>query len=694
MISTNNFRILSDEEKSRYVLEGCEGCKLYDECELLSSYVTQLVKKTKVAPPMLVAKALPLHTAMATVIPAQSTTVKEKQNSIGQNKSTAILPQYIRDAFCPMRRFNLVECRNKWVADGIGDDFKVDIKYNYKTERYEVDKSSCKRNYFTGKWEPRQPVFISSQTGNGKNHFTENELFEYVRELNYKNQTRQKVLYISNRIALRLQIEDRLENGVAEDDEVYYSYKEFVDVMSYQSLLNKAELLKRVQQGKSKYLFVVCDEAHFFTSDASFNPDTEKILETIVSIFSNAIRLYMTATPYDCLNYIQQKESCNDNYIPAVIYHFKRDYRYLNAKYFSDENNELKDIIVNSVVNGNEKWLIFIDNKKHSAAFRRLLEYDTLGDSPLKGKVMTIDADSKNNDKTYQKMIVSEKFDKSINVVISTSVIDNGVNFRDVQNIVITDMNQTKCLQMVGRVRVDRNPVTKVALSRVTLYLKRHNEGYISRRLKAIGLQQDAYHAHDMASQSTNYELQFLNKYYDDELEDWDNAKHWFGREKEHPNCLYRNEIAFTLAEKYQRIYESILKEMSVTDKGVVTGQKYLEYQLSWFGKKYSKRNDITLNGYKNDGQLGFEKWIQEEWLDKKIPKEVQKDFGKMFFAKYNPVFGLCTKKQGFSTDDNRTANGPKTAGYRIHRIKEIFQIRKMPFGISEDNGCWVISVK
>ena len=90
----------------------------------------------------------------------------------------------------------------------------------------------------------------------------------------------------------------------------------------------------------------------------------------------------------------------------------------------------------------------------------------------LKGKVMVTSADSKNNDKMYQEIILKERFHKDINVVITTSVVDNGVNFRDVNNVVITDINRTKCLQMVGRVRVEKNSGSKV-----TLYIKRFNNG-------------------------------------------------------------------------------------------------------------------------------------------------------------------------------------------------------------------------
>ena len=74
----------------------------------------------------------------------------------------------------------------------------------------------------------------------------------------------------------------------------------------------------------------------------------------------------------------------------------------------------------------------------------------------LKGQVFTVSAKSKYNPK-FQKMILNESFDNETKVLIATSVIDNGVSFRGINNIVVSDVSKVKCLQMVGRARVDDN---------------------------------------------------------------------------------------------------------------------------------------------------------------------------------------------------------------------------------------------
>ena len=57
-----------------------------------------------------------------------------------------------------------------------------------------------------------------------------------------------------------------------------------------------------------KFKYIICDECHFFTSDASFNRETNKILKEIVSQGQNAVRVYMSATPKVALEAILREE--------------------------------------------------------------------------------------------------------------------------------------------------------------------------------------------------------------------------------------------------------------------------------------------------------------------------------------------------------------------------------------------------
>lgn len=157
--------------------------------------------------------------------------------------------------------------------------------------------------------------------------------------------------------------------------------------MTNQGLLHKEDYLKKLQEKKtsSRYILVICDEAHFFTSDAMFNPHTYNILSMIVRLFQDAVRVYMSATPYECLKPIidcgyKYQNLLNENkkekervYCSMVLYHFTRDYSYLDIKTYS-AIKELYKEIVDSVKNRKEKWLIFIDDREKCEGVKKKLE--------------------------------------------------------------------------------------------------------------------------------------------------------------------------------------------------------------------------------------------------------------------------------------------------------------------------------
>ena len=263
------------------------------------------------------------------------------------------------------KKVTVVECGNKQVADGIGEHYKINIETFYDSGA----ESDCCEILLdsNNRWSPQQPVFISAQTGQGKNYFIENFIIPYVHKLNYENTAEFSVLIISNRLALKAQIKNRLECSEDADSKAIIHYSKEAYVMTYQSVLKCYKRLENWQKKPyKKNLFVICDEAHFITSDALFNPDTEKILSAIVKIFSNAIRVYMSATPYECLKYIidaekkyymyplkQIKEYKGgkydkqkyhhhkyDDYMyenkQMVFYHFQRNFDYIDLLAFSE----------------------------------------------------------------------------------------------------------------------------------------------------------------------------------------------------------------------------------------------------------------------------------------------------------------------------------------------------------------------
>lgn len=533
-----------------------------------------------------------------------------------------------------------IECGTQNVTDGISNDYEIRIN----------SKNKIKENT-NNTWVPSQPVFISAQTGQGKNFFIENTLVPFVERLNQKNRTKYKILILSNRIALKKQIEFRnkgIDNYNEESN--IYSCRNCIDVINYQGLLNQTKLLFKKQNNPvTKYLFVICDEAHFFTSDAVFNPDTHQILSTIISLFCDSIRIYMSATPYECLKYIlkyeknYRKDKPDINaYTPMIFYHFKRNYDYLDLKTFS-EFKDLKETIINSV-SKKKKWLIFIDDIKQCNTVNDLLTKDH---PDMKDKVNTLDATDKNSD-LFSYIVSEEKLDNNTYVLISTSVLDNGINLNGIDNIVVSDISKVKILQMVGRARIrDKN-------DKKTLYIKHPTLKDITDKIVSLENQLVAYHDYDLAYRQNHNNFDkyyFFSKYYNGLDIDWHNAKNWFGR---YPNCpseLYKNIIAENMAKQHLKQYKNIKQEMELEKEYGKIGQGYLEYQFSWFGKKYGTVNEVLKE---------FISFLEQN-VDNEIVGVEINEFKKRFTEHHDSVFERYDKNKnrlyGFDQINNILQN-------------------------------------
>lgn len=656
-----------------YKFEFCKNCPLY-ECELVEEYVqfrenhAQIKKLPYVKAEVFEASDYNNddnnRVVHGIVISATDADRKDIIKCFSHNDADTdnILSynQLVRkDYYCTMGRYSIdaVECGTKNVTEGIGDDYKIE----FKDKDYDGKVNGKIRDDLDARWCPRKPVFISAQTGKGKNYFIEKTLLPYIRDLNYVNGTKYKVLILSNRLALKQQIFNRL-NGTDDsyDDEENrkpYHYRDVADVMTYQNLLySEYELRRRQEREHSKYLYVICDEAHFFTSDAMFNPHTQKILGKIVDIFKNVIRVYMSATPYECLKYINKYDS------RVLFYHFKRDYSYLDIKTYS-KMNELYEIIAESIRH-REKWLIFIDDKNKCQTVKKQLE-ELIKDKESKNvkskdentfeqendkskekieRVYVINADSK-NDSVFQEIVKNERLNKDTYVLISTSVFDNGINLTGIKNIVVSDMEKAKCMQMVGRARVEGN-------EHKTLYMKRFNDSEVDKRINNLEKRKEGYYKYELAYDKNgkisndSEELKFFLKYYNGKQTDWENAKHWFARCNK--GMLYYNEIAKSMLEELIPQYQYILDEMSdegskdgnVQDSKCISqmGQKYLEYQLSWFGKKYCEDDDITFadkEKAKKEFIAFLESYVGREIVSEKEMNQFSKKFSKLFDAAF-----------------------------------------------------------
>ena len=374
-------------------------------------------------------------------------------------------------------------------------------------------------------WKCDEPVIISAQTGYGKNTFVSRVL---VKKLFHESGYCKKILILSNRIALNRQNKLDFLNFLYEltHDDYFQNISEkftdsgldsltdfkFVSLCSYHQLYEL--VIKKSNEKAPLYLknfaYVVCDECHFFSSDAPFNVHTDEILKYIANNAKQAVRIYMSATIDEVFEPILRAESkflterfehvCqqiqlqNADHIDVMnlsqrfsqgdyawanslsdvlenrqlniekaieqertkfslnveFFYISRDY----SSYISDvhEYNNLLEVF-DSIIETKTKTLVFVSKTFDGATEKELTEKFTAKNKKiafLSREKISTNADCK---KIYDKLISEKYFEE--NVLVSTSLLDNGIDVKDSQigNIVIDVLDKTEFLQMLGRVR-------------------------------------------------------------------------------------------------------------------------------------------------------------------------------------------------------------------------------------------------
>lgn len=379
------------------------------------------------------------------------------------------------DLFSPnywLRRQEWTEKPNSYVSDGITD------------EEIAGWLSRPEKDFSPIPYQP--PVLISAQTGKGKNYFIMHRLREFAKRRGMG------ILYVSNRIALDLQQKQELAELTHLNRKIFPSdvdrledIEEFsnITVLTYHKLYHRL-LGKNANEWCKRFRFVVLDECHFFYSDAFFNPFTGDILKRIPQMFSDAVRIYMTATFDDVFEPIRFYEVLEDprdfhEYFDTEShkYYFPRDYSNYTTFFFSDVQ-QIKEKVQEKDSNGG-KWIIFVTSKAMGLSLCKELN-DGKAAKPI---AAFIDAQSRVSDDytiqvLWKRLCATGRFPGK--VLITTSVLDNGFSIKDpeVANVVLFTNNKTEFLQELGRCRLGPG-------QRINVFIKKLDGASLSR------LQQD-----------------------------------------------------------------------------------------------------------------------------------------------------------------------------------------------------------
>lgn len=296
------------------------------------------------------------------------------------------------------------------------------------------------------KWDDRlSAVFIQTPTQSGKTSF-----FFYFLDwaLNRIDKKPAKILLLVSRKALAQKVDEDLRRYAAKN------YPKVIDIFQHVTIATYQHVEHCMLKGygwNGSYDYIFCDEAHYFLCDASFNPNTFVSYRWLLNTYG--VKVFMSATLENMKNRVLKDKGLN-KYDPAQRVHTNReymeygipaDYSQYEILYFADEK------IIPKIIGlyPNEKWGIFLTNKKTGASLKK--EIAALGYS-----VSFLDAEFAEHHASKTEMeniVTNECFNRQI--LIATPVLDTGINLfdKELKNIVVMANTPETFIQMLGRKR-------------------------------------------------------------------------------------------------------------------------------------------------------------------------------------------------------------------------------------------------
>lgn len=325
-------------------------------------------------------------------------------------------------------------------------------------------------------WKAKDNVIIKAQTGTGKNYFVSNVLLKNL-------SGKEKILYMCNRKALKTQTKidfyklqgldiPKLSNGEYDFDKINTTILiGRVEIRTYQSICVDAHIRKYDinditydELDFSNYKYCIFDEIHYILND-HFSGFTD-ILYNKMKNPDDTIKVFMSATIGVIENAI--KRMSENTSAKCHVYNQPIDYSYIKPYVFEDLE-DIATLIKNDKTD--DKWLVFIRKVSEYKPFLKTLGKENV--TFIKsGKVDLINQIAMNS--TF-----------NTKVLVTTCVLDNGVNFKDekLKHLVTTEFDKTKFIQEVGRIRFKAGKSDGVYASELNLYIPRLGDLRVYSRL-------------------------------------------------------------------------------------------------------------------------------------------------------------------------------------------------------------------
>ena len=281
------------------------------------------------------------------------------------------------------------------------------------------------------KWKPRDNILIASPMGAGKSYFCKNTLYDMAKSVNGK------ILMLIHRSNCVEQFQYEIEADGKVD---------VIEVITYQSLeysvlhnTNKFDL--------SKYMFVVCDEFHYFFNDSSFNNKTAISFNMIMSN-TESVHVFMSATGDHMARYM--RKYIKDNGLEkAIEYEIPFDFSFIQQLTFFHKDKTMEEFLKEGVAKG-DKGIFFIQSaEKAYKLYSRYKKYCVFNCSANNRKYYEyVDRDK------IKDILINQRFNEQF--LITTSCFDAGINIidTDVKHIVIDIVDIGSLIQCIGRKRI------------------------------------------------------------------------------------------------------------------------------------------------------------------------------------------------------------------------------------------------
>lgn len=524
-------------------------------------------------------------------------------------------------------------------------------------------------------WTNRK-VLLTAHTGAGKTHFIVRKVIPYVYSRRNCRNTG-KVLILSNRTLLRKQYEKAVLNSV----DSYSEYSGCCTFMTYQELANKVASMVEVKSLFTDYDAIICDEAHYFYADSDFAPEAYKLLYVVLEAGYYKTMIFLSATmdevkPFiikawndirsnyrissDFMNQSDTHSRIDSNSILIIDHLVEPDYSRLKCFRVGDLKS-LATILANDFY----KSLVFIDNKDMAGQLQTFFKEEGLKSESI-AVISSDNISGKLKSEIVDKMVSDRKL--GVKVLITTSVLDNGVSIEDedVRNVCIITNSKLSFLQMIGRVRFIEgvDSIRLIFIDRKATDFERYVSRY-NRRVEEIeGMLPQIERAEVMG---LSRRLDFLMKGW--KVEDTDISRLYrclFIPCKGNPsylrvNTLFKDvhvvderaQISFLLnraaVEKTKTSYFEVLKLQDAANKSV---EKAIRIQMGWIGKEAEPLISLVPVSEKerkdklSNRLLEVNGFTNEELVEFKVRILAEEDLRKMY-----PEIRFRNGDNGFSTD-------------------------------------------